>query len=87
MRKSDGDVRGYYLCATFSACNTFTFIETWAVFVQHSIARILKCIFLVEVHKIMRTARAYRTYYAIGNVPTEEVGGCFDSLHITLLDA
>ena len=33
----------------FCACNAFRFHHTWAVFVQHIIADILKCIFfLVE---------------------------------------
>ena len=35
---------GIFYAQLFCACNAFHFHHTWAVFVQHSIANILKCI-------------------------------------------
>ena len=62
----------------FCACNACHFHHTWVVFVIHSIANTLKC---YAKHTKSWETRAYRTYYGIYNVPTQEVGGCFDALH------
>ena len=57
--------------------NTCHFHHTWTVFVQHSIANILKC----KIFSRSTKSSEKRRYHGIYNVPTQEVGGCFDALH------